>query len=417
MKTADSFQIGQYIKAKQNDDTGIWYLSHPTPDGGTVTYSTGIKGNKVAIRKYIEEAKVQDLVETALRTQLTRAVIDKLTGGKKSWADMLVEWESWNHTTGKSPRTISRHRYDVERWITEMKLENTPIRDIKPDSIYRWVNQVDSTTKGSTRSVMLQSVRGFFRFAVAHGYTDHDPSSLISVRQDILSHQQKEPKAVCAFTLNEVRKILSEINNNLQDISAGVTTNQYKGERKVIRRKSLESKQQMMQFWKASVNLSYGAGLRRSDVAQLEWASVASGWLIVHTEKTDARIAIPYTREAIEAHLKTIPQKERRDVIEQALMDSSPFIEAGIASMEVEDLKYCFPEMNRIYNEQPTKFSVYFMRLLQGIGIRGKSFHGLRHTRIQKWKKLGLEIEDIGKLVGHKHSSTTQIYLKEEAKE
>ena len=81
---------------------------------------------------------------------------------------------------------------------------------------------------------------------------------------------------------------------------------------------------------------------------------------------------------------------------------------------------YCFPDRRKdsIDPKKRSKESTYYKRLLERVSeieglpeLSGKSFHCLRHSFVSRLKKHGKTLEEIGKLVGHSSTETTQGYV------
>ena len=81
--------------------------------------------------------------------------------------------------------------------------------------------------------------------------------------------------------------------------------------------------------------------------------------------------------------------------------------------IDVTHPTFCFPEWQEIIStpKSRSKPSVYFKRLCERLQIYGRSFHCLRHSCITRLDKAGLTLEEIGKVVGHSDSKTTEGYV------
>jgi integrase len=416
MKWINTLTVGEYITAKQNA-SGTWYLTHPNEEGKTVTYSTEIKGKPAEVKRWIKASKVQDLVEIGIRTKLTATVINNLTNRKKKWEQILPEYRAYLTNMGRAPQTIDRNILLLERFLDEMKLRDTPPHMVEPSPVHEWVNY-RTTCKLSSRRVMLQAIRSAWNFLVGYGYVDKNVAELTGIRHDKLTHAQKEPKVIEAFTKSEFNWLISAIEMEIDDIELRQYNRMNRDKSGGGREGSsarLESKLNRMKFFYSAVHLAFGIGLRKSDCALLEWDSIQTmpGWLIVHTEKTNSRIAIPYEDYTIKEFLKDVPEEERTTV-KDALEDSQYYLKKGIGSIDqgsLVDYHFCFPMWAGEYLKNNAKISVYFKRLMDDHGMNGKSFHGLRHSRIRIWKRMGLSLEQIGKFVGHSSTRTTEGYL------
>ena len=137
-------------------------------------------------------------------------------------------------------------------------------------------------------------------------------------------------------------------------------------------------------FWARAVPIGRWTGLRLSDIASLEWASLSTT-IAVWTIKKDKRVELPLYPEELEQAVSGIPKV---------------------------DEKYCFPEQRRIVWDPKRRhaLSMQFKRLCHRCGIFGKSFHFLRHTYVTACWAAGEAPEHIAKHVGHSSTSQTRAY-------
>lgn len=417
MKWKTAIQIGEYITARQSLKTGVWHLTHPDAEGKTVSYSTGIKGPAKMIRKWIKEEKIQDLVEVGMRTRLTRTVINQLTPRKKGWEALTKEYKYSMERMGRSPRTISRNLEHLDRFLREMDLKRRKPHTVSEEDVYEWVNNRISC-KLQTRRIMLQAIRSAWNYFVGMGYADRNVAELTGIRMDKLSLKEKETKTIEAFNRTEFNRLISALDREIEDQVTRLES----------RRKSYQSKKNSgsgysaimertlnrLKFLRSASYLAFGVGLRRSDVALLEWDSLnlMPGWLIVHTEKTNSRVAVPYSDDAIKEFLEEVPEEEK-EAVRVGLEDSATYIRNGVGLIDESDIDfhYVYPRWAGTYHKNPATISVYFKRIVDAHNMNGKSFHGLRHGRIRIWKKQGLSLEQIGRFVGHANTRTTEGYL------
>jgi integrase len=415
MKWKEEFKVGEHIQVRLAENE-VWYLTHPDKSGKTTTYSTGVKGSKTDIKRWIKEAAIQDLVEVGIRTTLTTAVINRITKrDARGWEELLPEYSHWMISTGRSPSTAERNVEAVRRWIKDEGLENTKPYEVTEAHVYNWLNHT-LKTKLSSRKVMHQSVRSMFDYLTGFGYAERNVAANTGIRQDLMTIQQMEPRMVGAFTKDEFAKLVAYLARTIDETRDLIVNNPYKGWKRVAHRNMLESTLSYLNFFYSAVHISYSIGLRRGDVVGMEWDSLTAipGWIVVYTDKSDFRVAIPFNESAISEFLEESVSDQEREAVGTALREMAPFLKEGIRSIEQDDeidLHYCFPKWRQEYVRLPSKFSVYFTRILQRAGLNGKSFHALRRSRIRAWNKLGISLETIGKFVGHRNTKTTEGYL------
>lgn len=276
--------------------------------------------------------------------------------------DCIEQWAEWMDTIGRSPNTIHSGVSVLKHWTRHQKLSRRTVARIEEKHIDPFVNARDGA-KLSQRQSRLTCIKRLMDFSIAKGYALRNPASLIRVKMKLLSHRQREPRKIRPITLAEYRRIMKN--------SEG--------------------------FYHIATGLSYWTGLRLGDICQLEWDCFQPGEIIVWTDKRDTRVALP---------------------IKDPLIGSNDLMDT-LRKLEQHHPQYCFPQERLIINDpsRRSRISVYYGRLLAGLGIEGKSFHSLRHAAITRWKRAGKSLKEIGRLVAHADESTTQGYVHDETTE
>ena len=154
-------------------------------------------------------------------------------------------------------------------------------------------------------------------------------------------------------------------------------------------------------FFKAATCISYCTGLRLCDVANLEWDALISEpkhivvWTAKAGDRQHARVALPLNNPLIGEAIEGSPLQ---DVFN---------------SLEMHDPQYVFPDERDLMNNVKTRSHLpqYYIRLLKRLGIKGYSFHCLRHAFVTRLSKANMTLEEIGKLVAHNDETTTGGYV------
>ena len=325
------------------------YYAHLT---GSVTVNLKTK-NKAEAAKLASEARLQD-IEFAKKAKLLNAeTISKLSSGKIKCSEALDEWRAWAKSVGLSPNTLYQTETYLKMFFVQNGLMNKPVSSITEDHVDQFINNPEPIA-ASTRQYRLSAVKSFFTLSCARGYSLSNPAALVKVKMFLLSHEQKERKKVLPFTDREL-----SILHSLED-----------------------------PFWRVATRLGYEAGLRIGDVAKLEWSSLnEKNRVIVWTDKHDRRVSVPISAELYKM-LCGLPKEDDRFVFKQESQDA-------------------------LSARSRSKLSVYFGRLLEKHGIEGRGFHSLRHTFATKHRSLGKSVDEIRDMLGHRSSSTTNIYIHE----
>jgi integrase len=411
----DCIKLSEHLKAKKKPN-GIWYLTMPAATTGkSKTVSTGLKGSATELRRFVKKHKIKEAAEVAAHTRSARAILDvMMTGRQLDWETLINEWEQSMIGNGKAPSTIERSLDNMRLFIRQANLKGRSPRNITEKDITDWING-PSHISYLTRCLYLQAPRSFFAFTQSNGYTIHNPAAMVRVSKRNLTHAQKEPRRQNAFTGEQFAQLAAKIRTEIQNLEADLQNNPYTGSRKVSRRRNLNRRIDWLRFWYSAIHMAYAFGLRISDICLLEWASLSDpNYLVVHTAKTEARVAIPIRPKAIKEFVASQP-KERRVMVQSALKQIEPFAKEAIDSLKHisdTDIVYVFATQQEQYDKSKSKISLYFSRLLESFNFSSTlSFHSLRHARIREWDANGLSLDLIGKFVGHASEDTTTGYL------
>jgi len=392
----NTIEINSDIRARQKA-SGVWELKHPGQDGRmTDWYSSGIKGSERELRSHVKQTKLEDIVVLGKNGALSERVIAQFQRGtpkRITLESVRDEWQDWMEKVGKAPRSIETCLNNFDRWIKTQKIQRKNPMHVTVDDIYPFVNPVDSPIKIKTRSIRLFAIRTLFEYLVAHNYSAGNPSAIVKVRKDksLVGHSQQEVKRIEAFTKAEYNKLIKYFDREIAHVQAML-----RGQKKDPGIRKPVTRLNWLQFFRFATVFSYEIGLRLGDICQLEWLSFSEvGEVIVHTDKSDTRIAVPMSDD-MQAALELVP---------------------------TDDMDYLFPmQRELILSKKRSQVSVYFKNELDRCEIEGKSFHALRHTCIRRMRKelkdeYGDEItadevlERIGRVVAHANTSTTKGYL------
>jgi len=337
----------------KKNSSGTYVARFRGKDGRSHTRSTGAKTLEEA-RRILEESRLLDIEAAAKANALNAESLTAIMAGRKvTCATAVAEWAEWR-AASTSPNTLRTQLITLNQWMAKISAGGWPVNKLKFEHIDGFVNDKADDAGRSTRDSRLASIRSFFEFITARAYYAGNPSKLVSVRLRDLSHEQKEHKERVPFTEREFNHIMQHTEGK----------------------------------WRWWAALSYWAGLRLADCACLEWASVLENEIVVWTKKSDARVALP---------------------IDDPLIGGGKLRTIMLEIMEVSHHPlYVFPDDREVAMDpsKRARHSVYFGRVLEELGIEGKSFHCLRHSFATRLAKAGKSVEDIGRLLGHSKSSS-----------
>jgi integrase len=323
--------------------------------------------------KVVKDSSLAELSAAAKSSRLTQEAIGQIITGKRlKMSDVLEPFEKWMRVCSRSDRTITGCVATLRGWIRDMKLGTTPPAMVTPASISDWINDPASNKKKGSRAVALSQIRSLFAFMAANGWIPSDISRLVAVNMNVMSHEQKEATEREPFTDDEVNALVKYFTEKEKS------------------------------FWLFATIYSRETGLRLTDICQLELRCFRydpSGQLImsVWTDKRDKRMEFRLSAELSARFDNLIPCHP----------------------------KYLFPHRRQMILDPKKRafLSIEFTRICEKLGIKGKSFHCLRHTAGSEAANNGDEkdlvkemvdkmgLEKARKLLGHSSSSTTKGYV------
>jgi len=349
------------MKLTTNKTSGRIYarLRTGNPSNPYISMTLGTSDAAEA-KKKAKAANLESIEAQAQAGNLSLQAVARLSAGRKVTVTKAAEqWMAAAVARDESPATTAKNRAVMAQWMAHEPIANIPPLAVTEAHVSRFINREDPSVGFSTRLRQLSVIRVFLRFCAETGLVVGNVAgpTRMNVQHRKLSHEQLEPKKVRPFTAAEVKKIM--------DNTEG--------------------------WWRWATAISYAAGLRLGDVAQLEHGSLTMpGHIIVHTGKRGKRVCLPLNDEltpGLSAILREIPPTESR---------------------------YLFPDEAEQYedvvNGRP-KFSIYYGRILERLGIKGRSFHSLRHAAITRWDKAGFTLDQCAEYAGHSSTKTTKGYV------
>lgn len=321
---------------------------------GSVSLQTVDRGTAEAL---VEETKVRDLEKVSQVVSLTHQIVSQIVSGRViTLREGIAIWRERvlaRFTLGK--HTVYTHQSALTQLATFVG-EDTPLVAITPEMIGAFVNRGHEMRSTALRK--LASIKSFFNFLFNEGIALRNPAAkeLVRVSYEPFSHDEKEQRVKEVFSPAEIERLYSACRLP--------TTNR---------------------FWLPAVTFGLETGLRLTDIAQLEWRSVASERVIVWTDKTNTRVDLALT----------------------------PAISNAIASIPATGIQYLFPDERDIVRDPARRayLSVQFSRLCKRAEVVGKSFHSIRHTYATRNREAGLTMEQVAANLGHRSTTTTAIYV------
>lgn len=341
---------------------GVYYVSFKTEEG-TKEVSTRCSNKDDALR-VCKEADIEKMEALLKANSLRDDVFHKMKGGTKvTNKNALDQYTEWSETIGKSDRTVQETLIHITKFFREKNLLSKKPSQITEKLISNHINDPTTGNKANTRRIVLSAITSFIDYCNAKGWLEGNPAKLVKVNMKKLSHAQKEVTEKQVFTKDEFKW--------MNAMTEG--------------------------FWNIAIHLAYETGLRIGDICRLECDShdPRKSTLAVWTEKRDKRIELPLTKS-----LNNKLSKWKGD------------------GSQTRTKSLFFP-LDKEKHEDPKKrsyHSVTFRRILESLGIEGKSFHSLRATYATNASINGKPWWEIAKDLGHTDVATTQVYIKDKNK-
>lgn len=372
------------LQWSKSEQTGFWSCTFSTPDGiRTVSTMTADKREAVIMAR---ESKLHWLNTNRFQRKVNAA----LSGCRHIRIEAsIAEWaESKRRSGTMQERTIESYRLTMHAFARDSGLLKEQPCAICEEHVNKWINGAGAG-RASTRRFKLMVLKRWFDWLIAQHYTlTNHPRSLEKINMSALSHEQKEPRRKVAFTEDEIGRLLAYIDGKVisekvdRDRLDPVTRNAYRGY-------DIQKRIETLEFWRAAIVIGRFVGLRIGDVAGLERASFTESSVVVHTDKTDARIDVPLNsalREVFYAHA-------------------------------ADDRQFLFPAQQKINaNKQRAQLPAQFATLLKRCGITNRSFHSLRVSfatdAVERFMAAGKTREEavrlVADLVGHSSTHVTE---------
>jgi integrase len=320
--------------------------------------------NKEQAEKVAKESGIEQLEYAARADSVTSKAVVRLIAGKNITCERAFkEWIQWLKAKSGSVHTISLYQRTVELFMRDMQLKNRGPAEITTETISSWINS-GSNRKINTLNSYLNMLIGFCEFLYIKGYAFSNVAKLATVHWQNLTHQQKETKHREPLTNEEMAALIDAADNKFQsDILAPG-------------------------YLSYAIRMARYLGLRSGDCAMMEWESFAHyGYIEVWTHKRNVKVKLKLEHPEVIKALTFVPTKS--------------------------ESKYLWP-LEAVYASDPdsrVRLQGETARLFYAAGVKGKSFHCLRHTYATECWNAGKTMEHISKDLGHQSHWTTQNYV------
>lgn len=287
--------------------------------------------------------------------------------------DAVDGWFKWRKKVSET--SAANYLTYLRSWLKTCG--RTAIEKIDEDHISEWVN---AGRKLKSREYRLSVVRSFFDYLAARGLVAGNPSMLVRIDYNTMSHADKETREVKVFSDHEFRTLVKWLDD---EILRATKNSQHRTGAFLLRKLGKDINR--LEFWKKAVILSRCTGLRFGDICQIEWACFGKEFT-VWTDKRNRRVT-PH-----------IWNPELFDATFKGLTWTGDYV---------------FPVERGVYLNELTRTILpkQFNRICRFAGLAGHTFHGLRHTYATECARAGIPTPHIAQSLGHRNLTTTRNYI------
>lgn len=344
------------LDLKRSDRTGFWYVRVTVPGRVRKKLVNTHARTREQAERIVTASGVDRLELLAQAGALTAEGISIVTAGRVVvWSEAFDLWKGELYYS-LAPETARKHAISGNAFLRQFDLGGKPLAAATREMVDTFINHEESSF--SNRRRHRSAILHLFRYVQAKGFLIGNPAELSRIRKREMPHHLLEPKQRQAFTQEEFDRMLPKEG-----------------------------------FWRHAMILSYYTGLRLGDVCSLEWDSIGRNEIIVHTMKRGRRVALPLDNPLI----------------------GHPLLKEAIFQMRLDRMgrraqsPFCFPEKRDRYVLRSSDLSKRFTEIALSKGV-AKSYHELRHAFVTRLATAGVDLEQIGRLVGHADVATTEIY-------
>jgi len=274
---------------------------------------------------------------------------------------MLDKFESYMRSVNMSENTITSYLRDVREFMRYLQDENIGVQEAHHGTFTVFlVYLTHKGLKSSTRRRKMEAVKTFYKAMARMGHVDGNPAADF----------QDMPKMVEAKA-----RVLTEM--------------EYRSLRDVVR--SSRRRSSLRDY--AILELALQTGLRRSEICSLAVDDVEFS-----TKTTVGRVRVRKGKGGKERSVTL------NDAAQKALKEYLAVRPGDTVHQEI------FLN-NRRKPCDPAIISAVFKKYMEKAGIKGASFHSLRHTFATHSLRKGTNIIVVQEALGHKSLTTTQKYL------
>lgn len=342
----------EHAMHKQN---GIWRVMVPDQDGKRHQVSTGASDLREAL-KVVDASGIQRLSLLARAKCVTRDATDVIMRAHSVSCDEVRKAWAADLTLDQARKTVLTYDAMIASLFNRLGCRSRPLSSVTREQLHAFIN--DPKAKLCTKTVRLSALRSFYQHASGFGHVIGNIASTLKINLSYVTLDNRHREPALPFTEAQLQLVVTH--------------------------------PATPDHWRRATVLGYWLGLRMVDVCTLEKASLGEEFVELYPKKTGRRLILPI-------HDPLIGSGVLREVVREILSDRTSKV-------------WCFPDLRRQYLKYSHECCASYRRVLDQIGLKDHSFHGLRHSFRLRLSLSGKPIEEVSRLMGHGDIETTMAY-------
>ena len=334
---------------------GIWRVMVPDEDGKRHQVSTGTADLREAL-KVVDASGIQRLSLLARAKCVTRDATDVIMRAHSVSCDEVRKAWAADLTLDQARKTVKTYDAMISSLFNRLGCRSRPLSSVTREQLHAFIN--DPKAKLCTKTVRLSALRSFYQHASGYGHVIGNIASTLKINLSYVTLENRHREPARPFTEAQMQLVVTHPDTP--------------------------------DHWRQATILGYWLGLRMVDVCTLEKASLGEEFVELYPKKTGRRLILPI-------HDPLIGGGALREVVREILADHSSKI-------------WCFPYLRVQYLKNSHACCSSYRRVLDNIGLKDHSFHGLRHSFRLRLSQSGKPIEEVSRLMGHGDIETTLAY-------
>jgi len=336
-------------------------------------FSLGIKNKRQAEKKKVEYMELYEKGEidpfSGWTPKLHESRNQQASSPGQSLAICDLATEFTEKRTQASEATIKNYKSILQYFQDDQVGETLPVTMIKESDVRKFCFKKDLSP--ASQANYLRHLKVFFNWLLERGYVKKD------ITKDIKKPNVKKNISDKTISKEDLKKVFTCFDKDMRE-------KQGKG--------SIKNDSQSRRWFKPVISIAYYGGLRLKEVVNLRWEHVnlKRRTIVVTDTKSGQERTVPILRELLEI-LKT--WKKLNDKPEKGLVFPS------------EKAHYEGAKMSK------NNISMVYRKYVKDAKIKtSTNFHGLRHTAGTNFMRMGYDINEVAKILGHSSLEVTRMY-------